>query len=94
MGRPAKDKSIAHPLLQAIAETQGRVDVLERRLDQARQDRDQTVRAALAGGLLQADCARAMGISRTHISRLVKERRLAPGALEAQVPARNGWSSR
>jgi hypothetical protein len=71
MGRPAK-KSIAHPLLMALHEAQGRCDVLVRRLDTENRIRHQAIREALAAGLTQGDCARAMGCSRAHISRIVK----------------------
>lgn len=82
MGRPAGHKSISHPLLMAVSEAQGRVTVLQRRIDLELAIRYQAIREALEAGLTQADCARAMGVSRNQISRLVREHRLAPGAQE------------
>lgn len=77
MSRPSQ-KSIAHPMLMAIQDTQGRIGVLERRLQAERDVRDGMLRAALAAGLTQADCARAMDVSRHRISQLVRERGLLP----------------
>jgi hypothetical protein len=86
MGRPAGHKSTLHPLLSEITSAADRVDVLERRLATARKERHQAIALALAAGLRQSDCARALGVSRAQISRLVAEHRLAPGAQDPPPP--------
>lgn len=86
MGRPAGTRSILHPMLRDITEAQGRVEVLQRRMDLELAIRYQAIRVALAAGLTQADCARAMGVSRNQISRLVRDHKLAPGAQDPAPP--------
>lgn len=77
MSRPAK-KSIAHPLLEDLRQSQERLEVMQRRVEKEQMVRLEAIRAALAAGLTQADCARAMGISRHQTLQLVKRNGLAP----------------